>query len=100
MDTRFFVDLHGGLFKQASAVQMDEMFSSLSGGDRNHLVVHFHGGLLLRDNIHASMAQTLLQHYQGADTHPYFFVWNSDLASTITANLARSERRKPSSACC
>jgi hypothetical protein len=94
MNTDYFVDLRDGRFEQTTAAQMDDMFAGLAKNETKQLAVHFHGGLVSREGIHESMEKVLIAHYLATDTHPYFFVWNSDLITTITANLDEIAKEK------
>lgn len=94
METDFYVDLVDGKFKDTTAAQMDAMFAALAGSKFKRLVVNFHGGLVPRTSAHESMNKVLLKHYQSADAWPYFFVWNTDLVKTVTANLDEIGREK------
>lgn len=94
METDFYVDLVDGKFKETTPAHMDAMFAALAGSRFKRLVVNFHGGLVPRKSAHESMNNVLLKHYQSADAWPYFFVWNTDLVKTVTANLDEIGREK------
>jgi hypothetical protein len=94
MNTDYFVDLRDGRFEQTTKEQMDDMFVRLAKNGTKQLAVHFHGGLVSRQGIHKSMEKVLIEHYRATGTHPYFFVWNSDLGTTITANLDEIAKEK------
>jgi len=51
------------------------------------LVVHFHGGLVSSGDA-ADIAGRLGPEYGRAGAHPFFFVWNSDLTTTLRTNMA------------
>ena len=82
-----YLDLEDGKFSQTSAADLTDLFAAVEGDeDSDHLVVHFHGGLVSRA-ASLAMAERLLPTYRQAKAYPTFFVWNSDLRSTFTNNL-------------
>ena len=82
-----YLDLVDGKFSRTSATDLAALFDSLeSDSDANHLVVHFHGGLVSRD-ASLAMADRLMPIYREAGAYPAFFIWNSDLYSTFKNNL-------------
>jgi len=80
LDPNHFVDLEDGRFAQTSADDLANLF--LKAGDQNHLVVHFHGGLVSRDSA-VKGARQLIKTYQAGGAYPVFFIWNSDLPSVV-----------------
>lgn len=88
-----FLDLVDGRFAQTSASDLDTLFQRLTSDPGNHLVVHFHGGLVPRNSAHAS-GRVLLDTYRGAGTYPVFFVWNTDLLTAVGRNLDEIAKEK------
>ena len=52
----------------------------------DHIVVHFHGGLVPGQSAEES-ATTLLPVYEAGGAYPIFFIWHSDLWGPIKRNL-------------
>lgn len=87
LTTTHYVDLVDGKFKQTSPQDLQELFEAFDRDKHNnHLVVHFHGGLVGR-NAGKEIAKNLLAEYRRGGGYPVFFIWNSDLKTAIVANL-------------
>ncbi len=84
IDKENYLDLVAGKFKKTSSADLSKLFERVAGFDR--LVVHFHGGLVSRASATAK-AEQLLGVYSPTKSYPIFFIWNSDLWTTLTANL-------------
>ncbi len=85
--TTHYLDLVDGKFKRTSAQELDALFRAFDkDSHNNHLVVHFHGGLVGRDSGE-EIAKNLLDDYERGGGYPVFFIWNSDLKTTLVANL-------------
>jgi hypothetical protein len=84
IDRKNYLDLVAGKFEKTSAADLAALFGGVAGSDR--LVVHFHGGLVSRKSA-TDMAEELLGVYTPTKAYPIFFIWNSDLWTTLTANL-------------
>lgn len=85
-DKLHYIDLVDGKFSSTSYEDLKKTFSSIQGSPAGkNLVVHFHGGLV---NHSAAMRvmDTLLQPYTDGEAYPVFFVWNSDLWTTVRRN--------------
>ena len=82
-----YLDLEDGKFSGTDAADLQGMFEAIiADGNVDHLIIHFHGGLVGRD-ASLGMAERLLPVYRQANGFPVFFVWNSDLKSTFKNNL-------------
>jgi hypothetical protein len=79
------LDLVVGKFVDTTAADLTAMFAANVASDL--LVVHFHGGLVSRASAHASAETLLTSAYMPAKATPIFFVWNSDLWTTLTKNM-------------
>lgn len=91
LDPRHFVDLVDGRFAATTAADLAALFENARTSD--HLVVHFHGGLVSRADA-LSSATDLVQTYTDAGTYPVFFLWNSDLPSLIKGSWDEIPREK------
>lgn len=88
LDKSHHIDLVDGEFSGTTRTDLATAFDALRASDTpDHLVVHFHGGLVGRQSAH----ETATEHLQGAieagGGYPLFVVWNSDLKTSLTANL-------------
>lgn len=90
-DPRHFVDLIDGRFAATSAADLAALFADAQNSD--HLVVHFHGGLVSREDALAS-GSSLLDTYSGAGAYPVFFLWNSDLPSIVKGSWTEIPQEK------
>lgn len=85
-----YIDLVDGKFAQTSLQDLKALFRSLSSSDgAEHLVLHFHGGLVSRRSAHAKAEKHLLDTYRKGHAYPVFVVWNSDVITTISASLGQ-----------
>jgi hypothetical protein len=75
-----FIDLINGRFADTKAADLASLFAKAQTAD--HLVVHFHGGLVSHDAA-VSSGFNLMKTYQDAGAYPVFFIWNFDLPSVI-----------------
>jgi len=83
-----YLDLAGGKFSQSSPADLSRLFAAIQRSPaKDHLVIHFHGGLVSRASAEGS-AEGLLPCYTGAGTYPIFFFWRSDLWTTLSKNLS------------
>src|SRR5262245_10790864 len=82
-----YLDLVRGCFAGTTPADLQGLSQSLAGAERGkNVVVHFHGGLVGRGTALATADQILFPAYQAA-AYPVFFLWNSDVLTTITMNL-------------
>jgi hypothetical protein len=82
-----YLDLADGRFNKTSAEDLANLFKSLEQSDtKDHLVVYFHGGLVSRAAGEAA-AEGLMPFCVGGGAYPVFFLWRSDLWTTLTRNL-------------
>lgn len=82
-----YLDLVDGVFEGTNAADLAAAFEAVATSPApDHVVVHFHGGLVGRDSAMA-MAERLLPVYGGAAAYPLFFVWNSGALSVLANNL-------------
>src|SRR5687768_9774509 len=82
-----YVDLADGRFHQTTALDLAHLFNSVAqASTRDHLVVHFHGGLVSRAAAELA-AEGLMPYYEAGGAYPVFFFWRSDLWTTLTRNL-------------
>ena len=94
MDTTHYIDLVDGEFKQTNAADMTELFRAFEAdSNKDHLVVHFHGGLVGRSSG-LGVGENLLSVYKRSGGYPVFFIWNSDLWTAISANLDQIAREE------
>jgi len=76
-----------GRFKDTSAFDLKELFAAADKSEqRDHLVFHFHGGLVGRESAHA-VGEKLLEPYRAAHAWPVFVIWNSDLKTQLQEKL-------------
>jgi hypothetical protein len=82
-----YLDLVDGAFDGTNAGDLAAAFDSIpNSAAPNHLVVHFHGGLVGHKSA-LSMAERLLGVYGSGGAYPMFFVWNSGALSVLANNL-------------
>jgi hypothetical protein len=81
------IDLKDGHFCQTSAQDLTDAFNNFQHSKRNnHICVFFHGGLVSRaEGLDA--AHFLINGYTNAGAYPFFFIWNSDLLSTLKKKM-------------
>jgi hypothetical protein len=87
-----FVDISDGRFNKTGLGELDALFNAVTASTTpKHLVVHFHGGLVSGRSA-AETIETLLPVYAKGNAYPCFFVWHSDIWSTIRKNLGELPR--------
>jgi hypothetical protein len=76
------IDLLGGQFHDTNPEELAHAFYEFSRSGTSHLCVFFHGGLVgQQDGL--TTAQTLMPIFRKAGSYPFFFIWNSDLLTTL-----------------
>jgi hypothetical protein len=87
LDRKHYLDLADGKFHQTSPADLAALFKAVEySPSKDHLVVHFHGGLVSRKSA-GKAADGLLPSYVAGNAYPIFFFWRSDLWTTISKNL-------------
>jgi len=82
-----YIDLADGRFNQTTAADLARLFHTVEqASTKNHIVVHFHGGLVSR-SAGESSARGLMRYYEEGRAYPVFFLWRSDLWTVLTRNL-------------
>lgn len=82
-----YLDVVDGEFRGTTAVDLEELFKEVEKSEhRDHLVVHFHGGLVPRTTAEG-IAETLLPDYLVGGGYPVFFFWNSGALKVLANNL-------------
>jgi hypothetical protein len=80
------IDLERGYFSRTSAQDLTNAFKNFERENEqnhiNHICVFFHGGLVTRSEG-LDTAHFLINGYTNAGAYPFFFIWNSDLLSTL-----------------
>ncbi len=76
------IDLERGYFSRTSAQDLTNAFKNFERENINHICVFFHGGLVSRSEG-LDAAHFLINGYTNAGAYPFFFIWNSDLLSTL-----------------
>jgi hypothetical protein len=86
LDRLRHIDLKNGVFNDTRPEDLDALFAAV---DTDHLVVHFHGGLVSR-RAALETADHLLTAYTNGGTrvYPVFFVWHSGFFDVVGHNLA------------
>jgi hypothetical protein len=81
------IDLKEGKFEKTTAADIRRAFANLKEhGPSRHLCVFFHGGLVSEaDGL--KTADQLLRNYTSSGAYPFFFIWQSDLITTVAAKL-------------
>ncbi|MEN3370744.1 MAG: hypothetical protein V7609_2887 [Verrucomicrobiota bacterium] len=83
-----YIDLAAGKFNKTSPADLAQLFTKVGqSAAKDHVVIHFHGGLVSRASAEAS-AEGLLPTYESAGAYPVFFFWRSDLWTTLSKNLS------------
>lgn len=83
-----YVNLRDGRFDGTTRSDLRRAFQAASASGSNHIVVHFHGGLVSED-AGTALAERLLPEYQQTNVcYPMFFVWKSGLLETIRINAS------------
>lgn len=87
IDRAHYLDLAGGKFNQTSASDLAQLFQAVEQSSaKDHLVVHFHGGLVSRKTAETA-AVGLMPFYEAGGAYPVFFFWRSDLWTVLKENL-------------
>jgi hypothetical protein len=82
-----YIDLAAGKFNKTSPGDLARLFAKIEQTTaKDHLVIHFHGGLVSRASAEET-AEGLLPCYTAAVAYPIFFFWRSDLWTTLSKNL-------------
>ena len=81
-----FIDIEKGRFAQTDRTELKRFFDQLREDGTQGLVVHFHGGLVGREAAHQS-AVRFGRAYAAEGVQSLFFVWNTDLGTTLRKNL-------------
>lgn len=82
-----YLDIVDGEFRGTTAADLEELFKSVEKSQHgDHLVVHFHGGLVPRTSA-VGIAETLLPDYLECGSYPVFFFWNSGALQVLVHNL-------------
>jgi hypothetical protein len=82
-----YVDLVDGEFRGTNADDLQAVFTALeASGQKDHLVVHFHGGLVGRAAAEG-IAESLTPLYLKSKAYPLFFYWHSNALSVLAHNL-------------
>ncbi len=82
-----YLDVVDGEFRGTTAADLEELFKAVEESEyRDHLVLHFHGGLVPRTTAE-TIAATLLPDYLGGGAYPVFFFWNSGALKVLANNL-------------
>ena len=88
LTTDHYIDLVDGRFNKTTPAQLDHLFEALAKSPTpDHLVIHFHGGLVSRKAAESTATTDLYPCYTAGAAYPVFFFWHSDLWTTITRNL-------------
>ncbi|MFF5009600.1 hypothetical protein ACFY3G_43075 [Streptomyces phaeochromogenes] len=73
-----------GRLASTATADIDDLVAGLK--DRQHVVLHFHGGLV-DDELGFATAERLTAVYEAAGAEPVFFVWSSGLLEILRGNL-------------
>jgi len=85
--TKHYIDLAGGKFNGTSTSDLRSLFRELENSPtKDHIVVHFHGGLVSRELAEAG-AERLMTCYTEGGAYPIFFFWRSDLLTILSRDL-------------
>lgn len=76
---------NGDLSGDTTEETIKAIVDRVAGG--SHVVLHFHGGLVSRENG-LKVAANLLPVYDAAGADPVFFVWQSGLLETLEHNVS------------
>jgi hypothetical protein len=92
LDKSFYIDTgKDGLLADTTKSDVDHLIASLK--DEKKIVLFFHGGLVSKEQALTTAAK-LQKAYSAAGAHPVFFVWESDLLSTLQHNLQEIGKEK------
>lgn len=88
----------GGTFISSGAVgstpeDVDAIIQHLSDNNQDHIVIHFHGGLI-SESAGMKIAKDMIPVYEGANAHPVTMVWETGLIETLKDNLKEIHKTK------
>jgi hypothetical protein len=86
MSNLHYLDVVDGEFRGTTAADLEAVFAAIKKSESNHIVVHFHGGLVSHSAAD-TMAEGLLPHYLNGRAYPLFFFWNSSVLKVLANNL-------------
>jgi hypothetical protein len=87
-----YVDVVDGEFRGTTPGDLEEIFQTVeTSKQREHLVVHFHGGLVPR-RAAEGVAETLFSDYIAVGGYPVFFYWHSGALEVLANNLGEVGR--------
>jgi hypothetical protein len=78
--------LNRGMFDNTTHADVDAMFKRACAQNAEHIVVHFHGGLIDK-TAGLTAAERLIPIYQAAGAYPIFFIWESGWREVIERNV-------------
>jgi hypothetical protein len=78
----------GYFSRRTSAQDLTNAFKNFERENNNHICVFFHGGLV-SESEGLNTAHFLLNGYTNAGAYPFFFIWKSDLLSTLKDRIRR-----------
>lgn len=82
-----YLDVVDGKFCETSPAELEILFQAANISEQqNHLVVHFHGGLVSRADA-TGVAELLIPDYRECGCYPVFFFWNSGVLEVLAGNL-------------
>lgn len=88
-----YIDLVNGEFSGTNVDDLASLFQSIAQSHTpDHIVIHFHGGLVNRDAAHSTATDHLLKCIKDGDGYPLFVIWNSDLKTTLIKSFAQIVR--------
>jgi hypothetical protein len=88
LHTDYCINLKNGAFDGTTRADLDRLFEQFTASAQNtHLVVHFHGGLVGKQDG-AALAGRLADEYIKANAYPVFFVWESGWNEVVGHNVA------------
>lgn len=92
LDKSFYINTgKDGLLADTTKSDVDSLIAKLK--DEKKIVLFFHGGLVSKKQALRSAA-ILQKAYSAVGGYPVFFVWESDLISTLTHNLQEIDKEK------
>ena len=88
-----YIDLLHGQFHGTKPENLDKLFKALNQSGLNHLVVHFHGGLVSQKDA-LTEAKNLKDAYVLGGAYPVFFIWNSSLLSDLRIAIHKRTKQR------
>ncbi len=89
LDPLHQIDLKNGRFDGTSPADLQALFAAAAAhANGRNLVIHFHGGLVARPGA-LQTAATMRAAAEAGQAYPIFFIWNSDLLTTLAGNLTQ-----------